>query len=112
MSCLVIQKWLILIAPHCLLKTKERIMASPVGARLARGTFWSLIAGCVSRFLALLASIIIARLLGKETFGQLGILQSTLEMFGSVTAFGMGLTSTKYIAECRKSDPAKAGRII
>ena len=87
-------------------------MASPIGTRLARGTFWSLMAGCVSRSLALVASVIIARLLGKEAFGQLGILQSTLEMFGGLAAFGMGLTSTKYVAECRKSDPDKAGRII
>jgi O-antigen/teichoic acid export membrane protein len=50
--------------------------------------------------------------LGKETFGQLGILQSTLDMFGSVAAFSMGLTATKYVAECRQSDPDKAGRII
>jgi O-antigen/teichoic acid export membrane protein len=87
-------------------------MASPIGHRLARGTFWSLIAGCVSRVLALVASIVIARMLGKETFGQLGILQSTLEMFGTFAAFGTGLTSTKYVAECRKSNPDKAGRII
>jgi O-antigen/teichoic acid export membrane protein len=33
-------------------------------------------------------------------------------MFGTFAAFGMGLTSTKYVAECRKSDPDKAGRII
>jgi O-antigen/teichoic acid export membrane protein len=106
------QSWLLSIAPDYLIKIKDRVMASPIGHRLARGTFWSLMAGCVSRFLALVASIMIARLLGKETFGQLGILQSTLEMFGSFAAFGMGLTSTKYVAECRQTDPDKAGRII
>jgi O-antigen/teichoic acid export membrane protein len=107
-----IQGWLHSIAPDYLLKMKDKVLASPIGARLARGTFWSLVAGCVSRSLALVASIVIARLLGKETFGQLGILQSTLEMFGTFAAFGMGLASTKYVAECRKSDPDKAGRII
>ena len=100
------------IAPDYLKKIKVRVCASPIGHRLARGTFWSLMAGCVSRVLALVASIVIARMLGKETFGQLGILQSTLEMFGTFAAFGTGLTSTKYIAECRKSDPDKAGRIM
>jgi O-antigen/teichoic acid export membrane protein len=107
-----IQGWLHSISPDFLLKIKDQVMASPIGARLARGTFWSLVAGCVSRSLALVASIVIARLLGKETFGQLGILQSTLEMFGTFAAFGMGLASTKYVAECRKSDPDKAGRIV
>lgn len=108
----MVQGWLNSISPEFLLRIKDKLLASPVGARLARGTFWSVTAGCVSRSLALVASIIIARLLGKEIFGQLGILQSTLEMFGSITAFGMGLTSTKFVAECRKSDPDKAGRII
>ena len=107
-----IQGWLYFIAPDFLIRVKNRIMASPIGARLARGTLWSLIAGCVSKSFGLVASIIIARLLGKEPFGELGILQSTLEMFGSIAAFGMGLTSTKYVAECRHSDPDKAGRII
>lgn len=107
-----IQDWLLSIAPDYLTRIRDRILASPIGHRLARGTFWSLMAGCVSRSLALVASIIIARMLGKETFGQLGILQSTLDMFGTFAAFGTGLTSTKYVAECRKSDPDKAGRIL
>jgi O-antigen/teichoic acid export membrane protein len=107
-----IQNWFNSCAPDYLIRMKDRVLASPIGTRLARGTFWSLVAGCVSRSLALVASIIIARILGRETFGELGMLQSTLEMFGSLAAFGMGLTSTKYVAECRKSDPDKAGRII
>jgi O-antigen/teichoic acid export membrane protein len=107
-----IEGWLNSFAPAFVIRLKDRLMASHIGARLARGTFWSLVAGCVSRSLALVASIIIARLLGNGGFGELGILQSTLEMFGSLAAFGMGLTSTKYVAECRQSDPDKAGRII
>ena len=111
-SLSTIQGWLDYIAPDYLIRVKNKIMASPIGARLARGTLWSLVAGCVSKSLGLVGSIIMARLLGKEPFGELGILQSTLEMFGSIAAFGMGLTSTKYVAECRHSDPGKAGRII
>ncbi len=107
-----IEGWLHSFAPAFVIRIKDRLLASHIGKRLARGTFWSLVAGCVSRSLALVASIIIARMLGREAFGKLGILQSTLEMFSSLAAFGMGLTSTKYVAECRKSDPDKAGRII
>lgn len=107
-----LQDWLLGLAPGALTRLRDRIRASPIGHRLARGTFWSLAAGGVSRLLALVASIILARLLGKEGFGQLGILQSTLEMFGTFAAFGLGLTSTKYVAECRASDPDKAGRIL
>lgn len=98
--------------PSYFLRVKDRILASPIGTRLAKGTFWNLMAGCASRFLAMVASVVVARFLGREAFGQLGILQSTLEMFGSFAIFGMGLTSTKFVAECRKSNPDKAGRII
>lgn len=65
-----------------------------------------------SRGLALLASIITARLLGKASFGEFGILQNTALMFGSFASFGMGLTATKYVAEYRISEPARAGRVI
>jgi O-antigen/teichoic acid export membrane protein len=89
-----------------------RIDASPLGARLARGAFWSLAGSLISRGLFLLASILVARILGKEGFGELGIIQSTTVMFGVFAGFGLGLTATKYIAELRAKDPAKAGRIM
>lgn len=90
----------------------SQTLASDIGRRLAGGAFWSLMASLASRSCALLASILVARLLGKEGFGQLGILQSTVDMFGTVAGFGMGLTSTKYVAEYRSKDAEKAGRII
>ena len=103
---------LFMMAPPSLIRLKDRILGSALGARLARGTFWNLLAGIASRSLALVGSILIARILGKKTYGELGILQSTLEMFGSLAAFGLGLTSTKYVAEYRRTDPDKAGRIL
>ncbi len=51
-------------------------------------------------------------MLGKEEFGKLGIVQSTVGMFQVFAGFGLGLTATKYVAEFRDSDPAKTGRII
>jgi len=95
-----------------LLSLKQRHFASLVMQRLASATFWSFIASMVTRASGLLASIIIARVLGKSVFGEFGIIQSTLDMFGTVAGFGLGLTSAKYVAECRSTDPAKAGRII
>jgi len=54
---------------------------------------------------------ILARTLGKAGFGELAILQSTVGMFSVFAGFGLGLTSTKYIAELRWSDPQRAARI-
>lgn len=89
-----------------------RIESSPVGTRLARGAFWSLAGAIVSRGLALLASVLVARILGKAGFGQLGVVQGTMGMFGVLAGFGLGLTSTKFVAEYRTRSPARAGRVI
>jgi len=85
---------------------------SSLAARLARGAFWSLAGTAISRGLGLLSSILVARLLGREIFGELGIVQSTAGMFGTFAGFGMGLTATKYVAEFRNQAPARTGRII
>ena len=53
-----------------------------------------------------------ARLLGKEEFGELGIIQATIGMFGTLAGFGMGLTANKHVAEFKHTDPARAGRIL
>jgi O-antigen/teichoic acid export membrane protein len=51
-------------------------------------------------------------MLGKVGFGEFGIIQSTVGLFSVFAGLGLGLTATKYVAEFREKDPAKAGRII
>jgi O-antigen/teichoic acid export membrane protein len=89
-----------------------RLEASPLGSRLARGAFWSLTGTAISRSLSVVASIFVARMLGKVGFGELGIIQSSITMFGTFAGFGLGLTATKHVAEFRSKDPARAGRIV
>ncbi|MBS3965511.1 MAG: oligosaccharide flippase family protein [Methylomonas sp.] len=79
--------------------------------RFLSGSFWSLIGALVSRGSGLIAAIVVARILGKTTFGELGIIQNTIGMIGSIAGFGLGMTATKFIAEFRESDPGKTGRI-
>ena len=100
------------LCPRFLRGRWERLQASPLGMRLARGAFWFLAGAVISRGLALVACILVARMLGKEGFGELGIIQSTVGMFGVFAGFGLGLTATKYIAEFRGKNPQKAGRIL
>jgi len=97
--------------PACLLPFITRVKASPLGYRLARGAFWSLLGAVLARGVGLASSILVARMLGKSGFGAMGIIQSTIGMFGTFAGFGLGMTATKYIAEYRTTDPAKAGRI-
>ncbi|MFH0939087.1 MAG: oligosaccharide flippase family protein [Planctomycetota bacterium] len=100
------------VLPQSAKNLANRIDAHPLAGRLARGAFWSLTGAVISRGLTLIAFIITARILGKEGFGELGIIQSTVGMFGVFVGFGMSLTATKYIAEFRLVDPQKAGRIM
>jgi O-antigen/teichoic acid export membrane protein len=60
----------------------------------------------------LLASVICARVLGPSGFGELAIINSTVGMFGVFAGFGLWATATKYVAEFRANDRARAGRII
>jgi len=66
----------------------------------------------VSRSLMLCATILVARMLGKSTYGEFGMIQSTTQMFAVVAGFGLSLTATKYIAELRQRDSARSGRIL
>jgi O-antigen/teichoic acid export membrane protein len=66
----------------------------------------------ISRSLMLAATVLVARMLGKTGYGELGMIQSTVGMFGVFAGFGLGLTATKHVAEFCRSDPDRAGRII
>jgi O-antigen/teichoic acid export membrane protein len=90
----------------------DRIERSEIGYRLAKGTFWSMAGAVISRGLMLVAFVFVARILGKTGFGELGIIRSTVGMFGVFAGFGLGLTATKHVAEFRSSNPIRAGRII
>lgn len=91
---------------------KERLARSPIGNRLIRGTFWTLIGTILSRGLGLMSSLIIARILSRAELGELGIIQSTVGLFGTFAGLGMGMTATKFVAERRRVDPIGAGEIL
>jgi O-antigen/teichoic acid export membrane protein len=98
--------------PPFLRQMIDRVERSSLDYRLAKGVFWSIAGAVISRGLILIASVLVARMLGKTVFGELGMIRSTVAMFGVFAGFGLGLTATKHVAEFRQSDPDKAGRII
>ena len=107
-----VKKTIYTFCPNFLRPSFNRIESSPIGLRLARGVFWSMAGAVISRGLMLCATVLVARMLGKTVYGELGMIQSTVGMFGVFAGFGLGLTATKHVAEFRQSDPARAGRII
>jgi O-antigen/teichoic acid export membrane protein len=93
-------------------KRDELIPEGSLQARFALGAFWSIAGSVISRGFTLVASIVCARLLGKMQFGELGMIQSTVGVFGLFAGLALGLTATKYVAEFRDRDPEKVGRIL
>lgn len=91
---------------------KRVLLKSPIYYRLAQGAFWSLIGMVISRIFSLVSTIAVARLVGNEGYGEMGMIQSTIGFFGVFAGFGLGSTATKYIAEFRNRDIQKTGRII
>lgn len=107
-----VKKTIYTCCPDFLHPVLNRVEASEIGYRLAKGVFWSMAGAVISRGLMLAAWVLVARMLGKTGYGELGMIQSTVGMFGVFAGFGLGLTATKHVAEFRSSDPARAGRII
>jgi len=98
--------------PRQLIPFWNRVESSTLGSRLAKAAFWSMGGAVISRCLMLVASILVARLLGREVFGEFGMIRTTVNMFLVFAGFGLGMTATKHVAECRVTDPNRAGRIM
>lgn len=80
-------------------------------SRLAHGVLWSTVATGVNYVAALTVLAVTGRLLGPAGYGAFGIVTSTVAMFGVLAGLGLGLAATKFVAELRAVDPARAGRV-
>lgn len=89
----------------------RRLMASDIAKRMMSGAFWSFTGTALGKFFVFLTGIICARILGKEQFGELGMVRSTIGMFIIVGAGGIGVTATRFISLYRKDQQAHAASI-
>jgi O-antigen/teichoic acid export membrane protein len=80
--------------------------------RLARSVAWSIIGSAFAQGGNFLSSVVLARVLGKEPFGQFSFIESTVTAFTTFASLGLGLTATKYITEYRASQPEKIGKLL
>jgi len=80
--------------------------------RFAHGSFWALVGAVSSQGLSMAASIIVARLLGKQEFGQLNLIQGTVGTASTFAGFGLGLTATRYVSAFRYESPGRAGNVV
>ncbi len=86
--------------------------ADSLRGRFIRGAFWSVLAAVLSQGMAFVSYAIAARVLSKTQFGELGMILSTVSMFGVLAGVGLGITATKHVAQYRRSEPVRAGEII
>lgn len=78
---------------------------------LFKDSLWSLIGSTVGRGLSLVAGILVARFLGKDLYGEYGILKTTLIYLEIFSTFGLGYTATKFIADFRQSNPSQVSSV-
>ncbi len=78
---------------------------------LAKDIFWSVFGSVSSKVLNFIAWILIVRILGKDGYGEYGLIRNTVMMFSAFASFGLGITGTKFIAQYLESDSSKASRI-
>ena len=88
-----------------------KINKSDIGHRIVSGAFWSMAGTAISKVLILIGGIFCARILGKDGFGEFGMIRSTISMFVVFGTAGLGLTATKHIAEFRKTSKDKIASV-
>lgn len=90
---------------------KQNVSGSDIGQRMVSGISWSLAGTICAKLLLMIANIVVARIMGKEMYGEFGMAKSTLNMLMIFGSAGLGITATKYIAEYRNNHPQMASKI-
>lgn len=73
-------------------------------SRLAQDSLWAVCGNGLGYGLLLLAGIVIARYLGKDIYGEYGLVKTTMIYIAGFATLGLGISSTKYIADALQTD--------
>lgn len=77
-----------------------------------KDSFWALLGSVVLRGASLVTSIMLAHILLKTTFGEFNSLKNTLTTLAVFTTFGLGYTSTKFVADYINSKNKNPANLI
>ncbi len=80
--------------------------------RFAGGVFWSLIGLGVSNAAGLATGVVLAQLMGREGYGEVGVVMGSWALFSQLGGLGLGVTAAKYSAQGRGSDRKRVGRLL
>lgn len=68
-------------------------------SKLFQDSFWSVFGNGLGSAFLLAAGVLIARILGSEMYGEYGVVKSTMFSIAAFSSFGLGVSSTKYVAQ-------------
>jgi len=88
-----------------MIKKKILNINNIIKSRFVIDSIWSLLGNVIGKGLALLAGIVIARFLGRDIYGEYGMIRNTIISISLFSTFGLGYTSTKFVAEYKIVNP-------
>lgn len=81
-------------------------------SRIFKDSFWAVFGNGVGYVLLLVSGMIVANFLGKDVYGEYGIVKTTMVYMASFAALGLGFTSTKYVAQYTSGNQSQIYSII
>ncbi|MBW2961527.1 oligosaccharide flippase family protein [Mesonia aestuariivivens] len=93
-------------------RIKKIFFSSQESKQITLNTFWSFTGTFFSRGLTFLGWVLVARILGKELNGEIGIVRSTINLFLIFVGSGLGLTATRYISKYSSVNKLKSAKIV
>jgi O-antigen/teichoic acid export membrane protein len=90
----------------------RRWSALPVVRRLGSGTTWQLVGAVFNQGSTFALGLVVANLLGRESYGSFALVLTTIMTIGSVMQLGIPQTTVRYVAAERAHDRARAGRLL
>lgn len=77
-----------------------------------RNATWFTLLSAAERLLAVIQTVVVARVLGITEYGVFGFLFGTIGFIGSVVGLQMGLTATVYISRYKAAEKKRAAAVI
>lgn len=81
-------------------------------ARVGSALVYNICGLCLSKGATFVAQVIASCILGAELYGQASIVVNTTSVFATMAALGLGVLSTRFVAELRNSDKARLSKIL
>lgn len=82
----------------------QEIKTKILSSSLFKDSFWAVFGNGLGHFLLLLAGIVIARFLGKDIYGEYGVVKTTMFYIASFSTLGLGFTATRFVARYKGVD--------